>query len=206
MTIRERLFPTKKPHIVFIHGANATSRSFSFIISELELSSKDYTLVDYNSASGFYCNLASMKEQLKDLSDFFIIAHSLGGIYAEHLCKTFNVVGGVTLSTPYRGSRTADWAKMFVPQYKLFHDCGVNSAPIVEGLKIKLPEQWTQIVTTAGHVPWHWGENDGVVTVKSMTHRKEIEHHFFNFTHYEVLGSIEVVGIISKELKSCTKT
>ena len=55
---------------------------------------------------------------------YFMIGHSLGGLYALHLTKHVDVAGAVSISTPFAGSWTADWARFFVPTYQLFRDVG----------------------------------------------------------------------------------
>lgn len=196
-----RLFNiTKKlPHIVFIHGANASSNSFNYIKNYCNIT--DYTDINYNSADGFSKNLTIIKEELQNKKDFYIISHSLGGIYAIYLQKELQVKGVISISTPFRGSRTADWAKMFVPMYKLFHDIGPRSDVIVDSLKINITCPWLQIVSTTGNVPWHGSKNDGVVTLKSMTHRKDIEYEYVSHNHYEVLVAKEVALLIENRLK-----
>ena len=190
------------PHVVFIHGANASKRSFNYIKEHCGIA--DYTDVSYNSADGFAHNLAAMREDLKGKKNFYIVSHSLGGIYSLYLQKEFSVKGVVSISTPFKGSRTAEWAKMFVPLYKLFHDVGPRSMPIVESIGININCPWLQIVTTTGGVPWHFGENDGVVTLKSMTARKDVEYEYVSYNHYEVLVSKEVAELVQNRLTTKT--
>jgi pimeloyl-ACP methyl ester carboxylesterase len=195
------LLQNKNMKIVLIHGANASTRSFNYIIDRLNI--QDSIVPSYSSADSFYRNLDSMKELISGTNEpLFFIGHSLGGIYALHLYDHFrsNVVGAVTLATPYRGSRTADWAKMIVPQYHLFHDVGVHSKPIVESLRVRIDVPWLQVVSTTGHVPWHVLDNDGVVTVASMTHRKDIEYVELPVNHYEIVCEPETVEIIRSRI------
>ena len=186
------------PHVVFIHGANASSRSFNYVKEHCGIT--DFTDLSYNSADGFAHNLAAMREDLKGKKNFYIVAHSLGGIYSLYIQKEFPVKGVVSIATPFRGSRTAEWAKMFVPMYKLFHDVGPRATPIVDSLKISINCPWLQVVSTTGNVPWHWGENDGVVTLKSMTCRKDVEYEYMSYNHYEILIAKEVAELIQNRL------
>lgn len=194
------IFSKKKilPRVVFIHGANATNKSFNYIRDYCGIT--NYTYLNYNSADGFFHNLAAMREDLKDEKDFYIVAHSLGGIYAVYLQKEFDVKGVVSISTPFRGSRTADWAKMFVPFYKLFQDVGLRSTPILDSLKIPITIPWLQIVSTTGDVPWHFTKNDGVVTLRSMTWRNDMEIEYVDYNHYEVLIAQEVGDLIKSRI------
>lgn len=188
-----------KTPIVFIHGANQSSYSWNYIREKLNHSNE--ILIDYSSMNRFYSNLDSMVRQIGD-TPVFVVGHSLGGIYAVHLLKHCNVVGGVTISTPFRGSSAADWAKYLVPQYPLFKDVGRRSRPIVEANDIPITVPWTQVVSTSGSVPYLKEENDGVCTIGSMEHRKnEMKCVRVEHTHYEVMCSNKVVDIIKTTTK-----
>ena len=50
--------------IVYIHGASATSESFSRIRDHIK---KPDLTIDYNSANGFANNLADMKKQIEEI-------------------------------------------------------------------------------------------------------------------------------------------
>ena len=182
-----------KPTVVWIHGANQTSLSFAYLRSKCNFASE--ILINYSSMNSFHDNLETMKQDLTDAGPVFLIGHSMGGLYALHLTQYTNAVGGVSVSTPLRGSSTADWAKYVVPNYPLFRDVGRRSKPILEGNNISLNIPWTQIVSTAGSVPYHNGPNDGVVTLASMTHRTDMQHIEVPHTHYEVMCS-DLVGKI----------
>lgn len=182
--------------VVWIHGANASSNSFNFVRSHFpDINS---ILIDYNSSNGFYSNLNGMIEQVQSIEPVFVIGHSLGGIYALHLSKHIAISGGVSISTPFRGSVTADWARFMVPSYQLFKDVGRRSKPIIESESIFPNAPWTQIVTTSGNVPWHEGPNDGVVTLDSMEYLSDrMNLTYVNSTHYEIMCSSQTVDIIS---------
>jgi pimeloyl-ACP methyl ester carboxylesterase len=183
--------------VVWIHGANQTHLSFEYLRSQC-LFKKEY-LVNYSSSDGFYNNLNQIIEETQNLGPLFVVGHSLGGLYGLHLTKHVNVVGAVSLSTPFGGSSTADWAKFIVPTYRLFKEVGRRSKPVVDGMKIKLQIPWTQIVSTAGSVPYHGAPNDGVVTIDSMTCRSDMTKIEMPHTHYEVVCSDEVAKIVQQQ-------
>lgn len=189
---------SKLPHVVWLHGANQSSNSFNYLRDYLP--DWDCTLVNYSSQNGFYENLEKIVSDLDTSIPSFVIGHSMGGLYALHLTKYINVVGAVTMSTPFRGSSMADWAKYIVPSYHLFRDVGRRSKPIQEAHEIEINIPWTQIVSTTGSVPYFNGPNDGVCTIASMEHRSEdmkiihVEH-----THYEIVCSTDVADIINQE-------
>lgn len=186
------------PHIVWIHGANQTSNSFNYIRSKLP--EWPCSLVNYSSINNFYDNLEKIVNNVKNNGPLFVIGHSLGGIYALHLTKYCDVAGGISISTPFRGSSAADWARFIVPGYQLFKDVGRRSKPIVEANSIKITVPWTQIISTTGSVPYLEGPNDGVVTVQSMKHREQdMECITVPHTHYEVMCSDTVVEIVKNK-------
>ena len=197
--IQPELVKTPMPHVVWIHGANASSLSFNFIRSKLpELQS---TLVDYESSNGFYNNLENIIEQIRHTGPVFVVGHSLGGLYALHLTKHVEVVGGVSICAPFRGSSAADWARFIVPKHQLFKDIGRRSPPIIEANDIYPEVPWTQIVTTAGCVPWHTGPNDGVVSIASMEHLSDrMELVYLPVNHYEVMCSEDTVNVVSHKI------
>lgn len=187
--------------IVYIHGASATSDSFNYIRQHLRL--RNEHIIEYNSDNGFHNNLEFMKHELKDFKDIFFICHSLGGIYALHLTEYLDdrVVGACTISTPYGGAESADYTKYFLPFSRLLRDIGPRSEPIRVASNIKLNCPWTNIVTTRGSSPWIIHDNDGVVTVKSMKCRDDMEFIELDINHYEVVLSPDTVKIIKEKLK-----
>ena len=187
--------------VVYIHGANQSSSCWNYIREKCGF--KNEVLIDYSSLDSFYANLEKMKSKIGTKNPVFLVGHSLGGIYALHLLNHCEVVGVVSVSTPFRGSSAADWAKYIVPQYQLFRDVGRKSRPIVEGHKTDITVPWTQIVSISGSVPYLNGANDGVCTVASMKHReKDMNCISVMSTHYEVMVSDNVVDIIKTNYQS----
>ena len=183
--------------VIWIHGANQSSNSFNYLSEKCNFENEVF--VKYDSSNSFYENLDLIYDQVSTTEQSFLIGHSLGGVYALHLLKKLNVVGAVSISTPFNGSRTADWAKFVVPKYQLFRDVGRRSDPITSGHKIDIRCPWTQIVTTSGGVPYHEGPNDGVCTTASMEHRlSDMEIVRVPTTHFEVMVSTEVKEIINE--------
>jgi len=179
------------PHYVFIHGANSSSDSFNYIISNIK--PKNSTIIDYDSANGFFPNLEMMANKIPKDKKIFLVSHSLGGIYSVHLTNIFNVVGAVSISTPYSGSSLADWARFMIPNYQLFRDVGTKSQPIITAQDIKITIPWIQLVSTKGRVPWMVPDNDGVVTIQSQKSRTDMTHIPLPYNHYDIMCSPEVV-------------
>jgi len=190
-------------NLVYIHGANATSESFNYIKSKLG-SGID---IDYDSRNGFENNLKVMQLQLEDVDNIAFIAHSLGGIYSLHLANIMpkQVLGAVTLSTPYGGAEVADYAQYFLPFSRLMRDIGPSSWAMRQANKIKIQHPWTNVVTVKGQSPFMVEPNDGVVTISSMRHHADMELVEVDYNHYEVVLSDKIVDIIDKRIKKFKK-
>ena len=190
--------------IVYIHGATASERSFAFIQKSLE--TKDPIYLNYSKHNAAVDNLATMVETLKDIDDeLFIIAHSLGGVYATYLQSEFDTIKNVvSLATPFNGSEVAVWgaSMKFFPGYEMFSDITTHSRFIRGSRNIDISCNWLQVVTTVGDVPWMPGENDGIVTRKSMTCRDDIEYTEVDRNHYEIVPSDRVVEIIKNKFNT----
>ena len=185
-------------NIVYIHGASATGDSFNYI--RHHLNHPDEIVIEYNSQNGFANNLEEMKKLLQDKNNMVFVCHSLGGIYALHLAAAFpnQTRGAITLSTPYGGAESADYAKYFLPFNRLLKDIGPSSDPIKTANRIQIQHPWLNIVTTRGDSPWIVQPNDGVVTVSSMRHRPEMQLQDLYINHYEVVMSPKTIDIIKK--------
>ena len=181
--------------VIWIHGANQSGLSFQYLRSLTRF--KNELVVEYDTSNKFFNNLEMLSKKINQVrGPYFVVGHSLGGLYALHLTKHVDIAGAVSISTPFAGSWTADWARFFVPTYQLFRDVGRRSIPIKEAQGINLKFEWTQIVSTKGNVPYHGGQNDGVCTIKSMKSRKDMELIEVPHTHFEVMCSDLVAEII----------
>lgn len=202
-TIEEKHESIQDMNVIWIHGANQSSLSFEYLRSKTKFANE--IMINYSSMNRFYDNLEDIISQVKGKGPHFVIGHSLGGLYALHLTQHVRISGGVSISTPFRGSSTADWAKYIVPSYPLFRDIGRRAPPVQGGDNIKLNIPWTQVVSTTGSVPYHNGPNDGVCTIASMTHRTDMEHIEVPHTHYEVVCSSVVADIITSAYNAASK-
>lgn len=196
--------------LVYLHGHGASSTSFNFIRSEI--GGKDMA-IEYDSRHGFAANLGSMVSQLKNKPKLFFVAHSLGGLYALHLAHQLGdqVVGAVTMATPYAGSESALALNFFRPQ-QLYRDIHPTAKPITDARAIDLCGsckrmvacngvpgdscKWTAIVTTRGHSQLMSAANDGVVTMDSMLSRRGARFIEVDSNHHEIIQSRRSVEII----------
>ena len=185
--------------LVYIHGASATSESFNYIRDRLG----NGIDINYDSRNGFENNLKDMLVKLSDVDNIFFVAHSLGGIYSLHIANAIphQVLGAVTLSTPYGGAEVADVAKYFLPFSRLMRDIGPSSWAMKRADKIKIQHPWTNIVTVRGHSPFILEPNDGVVTIASQKHHIDMELIEVDYNHYEVVLSEEVIRLITERTK-----
>lgn len=186
-------------NLVYIHGASATSESFNYIRSKLGQGID----VNYDSRNGFENNLNDMLSQLKGIKDIAFVAHSLGGIYSLHIANSMpnQVLGAVTLSTPYGGAEVADFAQFFLPFSRLMRDIGPSSWVMKQSDKIKIQHPWTNIITVKGHSPFLLDPNDGVVTIASQKHHEDMELVEVDYNHYEVVLAEPVIKIIKERIK-----
>ena len=189
--------------LVYIHGASATSESFNYIRSKLGKGID----INYDSRNGFENNLNEMQAQLAGVKDIAFIAHSLGGVYSLHLANAIpdQVVGAVTLSTPYGGAECAEVVKFFLPFSRLMRDIGPSSWAMKQADKIKIQHPWTNIVTVTGQSPFMAEPNDGVVTIDSMKHHEDMELIEVDYNHYEVVLAEPVVKLIKERVKKFKK-
>jgi pimeloyl-ACP methyl ester carboxylesterase len=187
-------------HLVYIHGNGAAAASFNFIRSRI--GGHPETLLEYDSAAGFYRNHEEMLRQLDGKDDLFFIAHSLGGIHALHLAHHLGerAAGGVTMATPYGGSVAACMVACFMPFSQVMKDIRPTGRPIVEAGQMKPPRNWTNIVSLAGASPFMLEPNDGVVTLESMRHRRDIRLVDLDCTHFDVMVNEQAADVIRQSI------
>jgi pimeloyl-ACP methyl ester carboxylesterase len=190
-------------NLVYIHGANATSESFNYIRKKLGPGIN----IDYDSRNGFENNLKDMLLKLSTTENMAFVAHSLGGIYALHIANAMpdQVLGAVTLSTPYGGAAVADYAQYFLPFSRLMRDIGPSSWVMKQANSIKIQHPWTNIVTVKGQSPFLLERNDGVVTIASQRHHDDMELIEAECNHYEVVLNNQVLEIIKERVKKFKK-
>jgi predicted alpha/beta hydrolase family esterase len=186
--------------LVYIHGAHGSPTTFNYIKSFLQ---HPELLMSYDSHTPFTQNLERMAQCIHRHKKVFFVAHSLGGVYALHLAKRYpeKILGAVTISTPYGGSREAELMSWFLPGNQLIKDIRPSAAIMAHLHNIAVPDNWCNIVTTAGHSALIRTRNDGVVTVDSMMHLSHrMDTVMIDLNHFEVVLSQQTVQIISERL------
>lgn len=183
-------------HIVYIHGANATPKSFSFIKQNLPKHTHQDFVYDANK------KLADTISRAVDTidTDCHIIAHSLGGVVAcaaAHELKGKHIKSITTISTPFGGSEAADRFRLVMPFSTFFKNIRTSN-PILKSIRSKpVPVPTLNIITTGGQSPFEPKKNDGVVTVDSQNALTGPQKVVVPYTHFEVLLDHGVVDIIN---------
>lgn len=185
----------KPAHVVwYIHGANGTPLSFSWI--KQQLPGHICHDIDYPDEP-----LTRTIENLIELAKqyplgFDIIAHSMGGIIAVALAqKAINVGRIFTMSTPFGGSRIANILRWYYP-CQTFENIHTNNQIIVSLRTIALPTTILSLVTTGGRTPMMTEENDGVVSVTSQMSLRGPEYIRLPLNHFEILLSSDTIKYI----------
>lgn len=122
-----------------------------------------------------------------------------------HLAELFHnkVQGAITLSTPYGGSKAADYAKYFVPFSRLMRDIGPKSYPMSHIQTIDVSWPWLNVVSTRGSSPFIVEPNDGVVTISSQRALADkMDLIDLDVNHYEIVMSPRTIQIIEDRLKN----
>lgn len=188
--------------IVYIHGANASPRSFRYIQKTLP----EHIPLDisYNIDTPLIENINNIEDEIQSKfgsEKFHIVAHSLGGIIAVGLHHRFNNLDKTfTMSTPFGGSRFIEYLRWICPRYRLFSDLKTSS-PIIKAIqKTKIIKPFIQVVTSGGGNPLFGEPNDGTVSVSSQLALEGPIFLHYELHHFEVLLSDDVVRQITEFL------
>ena len=185
------------PSIVLIHGAYQSNVTFEYMRHALP--SFQYINIEWSTTGGFYNNLKEMVAALEDAGPVYLVGHSMGGIYAAHLSQHVTCIGGATLSAPWGGSKTADWFKYLAVNHPLYKEVSTNSEIITSARNFKLPGPWTNYVSTEGNAPGMGENNDCVLTIDSMTARKDIHTKYIKATHYEIVMNTSLIHSVGEK-------
>lgn len=188
--------PPKLPSIVLIHGAHQSNVTFEYLRHALP--GFKYINIDWSTTGGFYNNLDEIVRAVKGQGPVYLVGHSMGAMYAAHLSQQVECIGGAAISAPWGGSKTADWIRYMMPNYPLYKEVGTASSIIFDAQLFDLPGRWTNYVSTEGDVPGIGRPNDCVLTVESMTARKDLHTEFIKATHYEIVMSTDLIHSVGK--------
>jgi esterase/lipase len=180
--------------IVYVHGANASPLSFTYIASELNL---EYEFFTYSTNDPVMDNVKKLKESLTE--ETILICHSLGGVIGVLAGNdNLNVKKIITMCSPFGGSNAADVFKWF-SGHQLFKDISKNSLPMNEIQKITNTDKILNICSVHSRPLFSFKEKtDGVVTLTSQQSLKCKNEKVMEGNHFEVLLNPETVKLIKE--------
>lgn len=184
-------------NIVYVHGANASTRSFRYI--QKHLPEHNIFNFEYTADTALSTNIGYLTEfiNINVVGDFSLISHSLGGLMTLKILENFdNAKRSVSMSSPYGGSKFIEYLRWICPDYRLFKDLKLSSPTIIEIQDTVYAKPILQIVTSGGGNPLFREPNDGTVSVQSQKSIKGIKFKEYNINHFEVLLSDQVVSDI----------
>lgn len=181
-------------HIWYIHGANATPASFTYIKSVLP--KHKVTDIVYSANDPIDQTLDKLSKQVD--GPIHIISHSLGGVLAVRLSQIHpdKVRSVTTMGSPLGGSEMAVRLRMLLP-FNVFLKNIVPTNQIIRDLLaggIVVPT--LKMITTAGASPFDTKPSDGVVTVESQRALKGGVEMACHLNHFEVLLDPNVADLI----------
>ena len=183
--------------VLYIHGANATPKSLSYIRKALP----PHTPIEfsYDASHDLSSTIDRVVEHITE--PMHIVSHSLGGIIAvaaAHLATKGNVKSITTISTPFGGSEAANRIGIILPFNRFINNIRTTN-PVIRGVvKAGTPVPTLSIITTGGYSPFEPKENDGVVTVESQRALTNNTKVIVPYTHFEVLLDDGVAELVSK--------
>lgn len=181
-------------HIVYVHGACASGKSFTRIIEKLP--EHQAHIVEYTMDTDLEQVVRKIDAMIKQIGKpVSIISHSLGGVLsvaASHMNPL--ITGVMTMGTPFGGCKAADMIRWF-NRHIMFEGISTHGVVIKRNLSTPLNCRVVSVVTSKSGNPMFLEPNDGVVTVASQVALKGPEYIYLHNTHNEVLMSDEVVAI-----------
>lgn len=182
--------------IVWIHGLNSSSTSFSYIAQKL--SEHEAYLIDYQSHQPLTASIAEVLAKLPKTGRVVLVGHSLGGVIATIIAADYpeRVEKLVTISSPIHGSRAAATLRWIPGSLPVLSDIVPNGAIITRccGLQLKVPT--LSIISVGGHLPTSPEPNDSVVSLASQRALKFGKKIEVNASHFEILMHNQTVKAI----------
>jgi pimeloyl-ACP methyl ester carboxylesterase len=176
--------------ILFIHGANSTTRSFAYIRCALKVEHTAH-FFEYDTHTPALINIAQCQQLVDEVRPDAIIGHSLGGVMAAYMTTDAKKI---TLASPFGGSAVANWLPMYS---QLMRDVATTS-PLIYGLRSKTVDGSKFLSIVANGLDGNGF--DGVVSTISQTNLKGADYLIFDLNHMEVLLDESIVSIIENWL------
>jgi pimeloyl-ACP methyl ester carboxylesterase len=191
-----------RKNIIFIHGASSTPTSFNYVAQNLP----DHNRFDFT----YDCTVEvgkivqALYDFIPDEGEYVLIGHSLGGILAagaiyKNIGKKKNISKLVSMSSPFAGSRIANYLRWLFPKYGLFDNVAEDNPLIMTIKRTGAIIPTLNIVTDGGETPIMSEKNDGVISVLSQIVLKNVEQlKVVHLNHFEVLLDFEVVEAVKE--------
>lgn len=181
--------------IIYLHGLNATSRTFSFLRSQLP--NHEAHVIEYSSHGSIENSIQSIVELLPD--EAIIVGHSLGGVIGHLIAsrKLINVSKLITISSPFGGSEQASMLKWFYPSHAVLNDIAPKSKIMREVALSSIKCPFLSLVSMSGSLPLIKSENDGVVTIESQMAVKATSRKKINANHFEIMQDDKTIKHVS---------
>lgn len=188
--------------LVYIHGANSTSQSFSFLQDKMP--EHEILNINYDVNTPFIDNEKRMAKEIRAAFGYkpiSFIGHSLGGLFCVRLMnKNKHAERTFSMAAPYGGSRFVGYLTWICPSYQLFKDIAVTSDIIKYFKTEEQTKPILQLITTGGGNPLMGEDNDGTVTVRSQKTILGATFKRVPYNHFEVLLNINTVEHMIKFL------
>lgn len=183
-----------RPPIWYLHGAFASSRSFSWL--KAQLPEHESANVEYSCAGSLGLVVDEIEKQIKEAGEIDIVGHSLGGVFAVALSRRCpNIRRVVTMSSPFGGSRIAAFLQFITPG-TFMESIQPYSSLMTEVRNGPLRAPVLSVVTTGGRSPAMPEANDGVVSLQSQRALDGPRYVELPVNHFEVLLAEETLPLI----------
>lgn len=190
--------------IVYVHGASSTPTSFNYIAQNLP----EHERLDFS-----YDTLKELEKTVYKLYDYLpedehcVVTHSMGGIVG--VATTYlnqskgnkkKILKMLNISTPFSGSKMANYLKWMYPKYGLFDNVSTNNPVILTIQERGAIIPTLNIITKGGESPIMQEENDGVVSVSSQLALRNCSKIMIDLNHFEVLMDSKTIKAIKEYL------
>ena len=191
-------------NIVFLHGLNNTANTFNYIIDRLTIKNASIKKITYNTHNRISTILEEVIPKLPR-GKFCLVGHSLGGVVATLIASKFpdRTQKLVTISSPLRGSKAAQYLMLIPGHLKIMEDLAPNSSVMRRISRMQLDTPTLSLISTRGHfpiIPILDEPNDGVVAIssqKGLSFAKKIE---LDSNHFEILLNLKTIEILNSTL------
>lgn len=181
--------------IWYIHGANASPMSFSFIKQNTR--AHRYEDISYSHDVPLVDTVNDLRRcAALESGPLAIVGHSLGGVIACAVAQGGPVKKVATLSSPFGGSNAASLLRWFT-RSQLMADITPTSS-VMTSLRLKPPQIPILSVVTDPNIDTMGERGDGVVTVASQMALIGPVYQIENLNHFEVLLSSRVAADIDR--------